>query len=134
MLHNNWIKCSNISPVMIKRRDIFPKPQTKMNPKDCKTQTYGHIAMWSNTMQRTSITSCSTKIRHVTSTCQTPYTACLTLNNSSYQHVRQCLLPWLTIVKIELVFSLASLLVCVIMGHGVAVILLVTGLFIHLRK
>jgi len=57
-----------------------------------------------------------------------------TLNIPSYQDIRQFLLPWLTIVKIELVFSLASLLVCVIMGHGATIILLVTGMFIHLRK
>jgi hypothetical protein len=66
--------------------------------------------------------------------CHTPDITCLTLNIPFYQDIRQFLLPWLTVVKIELVFSLASLLVCVIMGHGATIILLVTGLFIHLRK
>lgn len=59
--------------------------------------------------------------------------SCMLLLYGSIMDIRQFLLPWLTVVKIELVFSLASLLVCVIMGHGATIILLVTGMFIHLR-
>lgn len=51
----------------------------------------------------------------------------------SIMQVRQFLLPWLSVVMIGLVFVLATLLVCVVLGHGTATILLVTGLFIHLR-
>jgi hypothetical protein len=35
---------------------------------------------------------------------------------------------------IELVLLVLSLLACVVLGYGTATILLVTGLFIHLRK
>ncbi|XP_069691347.1 uncharacterized protein Fie [Periplaneta americana] len=59
--------------------------------------------------------------------------SCTLLLYGSIMHVRQCLLPWLSVVVIGLVFSLASLLVCIVLGHGTATILLVTGLFIHLR-
>ncbi|PSN34862.1 hypothetical protein C0J52_18213 [Blattella germanica] len=59
--------------------------------------------------------------------------SCMLLLYGSIMHVRQFLLPWLSVVMIGLVFSLASLLVCVVLGHGRATILLVTGLFIHLR-
>ncbi|GFG36684.1 hypothetical protein Cfor_09412, partial [Coptotermes formosanus] len=58
--------------------------------------------------------------------------SCMLLLYGSVMHVRQCLLPWLTVVKIELMFLLALLLLCVILGHGVTITLLVTGLLIHL--
>ncbi|PNF29995.1 hypothetical protein B7P43_G06950 [Cryptotermes secundus] len=59
--------------------------------------------------------------------------SCMLLLYGSIMHVRQCLMPWMSVVVLKVVVVLSSFFFFVLLGRGTAAILLVTVLFVLLR-